>query len=157
MSKNRGMALVEILIGAAIIAMAIVAASSSFNMYINYALANQENIKASYLLEEGLEVFTFFRDGGWTSNISNLSTNTPYYLYFTGTVWTATTTPQYVDGKFLRSIVVIDLNRDANDDISVAGTNDPNIKQITVTVSYFQGHSTTTKLTSTYISNLYNN
>lgn len=158
MKKNRGMALVEIVIGSAIIAVGIFAASTSFSTYLNYALANQKNIQASYLLEEGLEVLAYRRDTSWQANILNLSTTTTYYLNFNGADWTiTTTTPEYIGGEFLRSIRIYDVRRDSNDDIALSGTYDPNTKQITSTVDYFQGHATTTKFISTLITNLYNN
>lgn len=157
MIKNRGMALVEILIGSAIISMGILAASSAYSTYVSYALANQKNIQASYILEEGLEVMTFFRDKGWTANISKLGTTTTYYLSWSGTDWATTTTPQYVDGQFLRSISVTDVKRDGSDRIASSGMYDPNTKKITTTVDYSQGHATTTKSVSTYITNLYSN
>ncbi len=152
-----GMALVEILIGSAIISVGILAAISSFNAYTNYALANQKNIQAGYLLEEALEAVTFLRDGGWTANISRFSTTTTYYLAFTGSAWATTTTPQYVDGEFLRSVRVYDVKRNGLDVISSSGTFDPNTKLVTATVDYFQGHATTTKSISTYITNIHGN
>lgn len=151
--KNRGVALVEILIGAAIMSLGILAVNSSYSTYVKYALANQKNVEATRILEEGLEVVSFFRDSSWT-NISRLSTSTTYYLSFNGSAWATTTTPQYVDGQFLRSISVSDLKRDSNDDISSSGTYDPNIKQITATVSFWQGHATSTISISEYISNI---
>lgn len=156
MKKNKGMALVEIVIGSAIIASAIIAASSAFSTYVQYALSNQKNIQGAYILEEGLEVMTFFRDNSWL-NISRLSTSTAYYLNISNGVWATTTVPQYVDGEFLRSITVSDVKRDSNDDISTSGTYDPNTKLVTATVYYYQGHSTTTKTLSTYLSNIYDN
>lgn len=159
MKKIRGSVLVEIIVGSAIIALAIVGITSAFNTYLNYALSNQKNIQSAYLLEEGLEVFSFFRDQSW-SNVSKLSTTTTYYLVFLESPtnhWATTTTPQYVDGQFLRSFTISDVKRDVNDDIAVSGTYDSNIKMITASIDYFQGHGTTTKSISTYISNLYNN
>lgn len=150
--KNVGMALVEILIGSAIISGGILAISTSYTTYFKYALANQKNVEAAYLLEEGLEVVSYFRDETWT-NISSLSTTTTYYLAFSST-WATTTTPQYVDGTFLRSLTLSDVRRDANDDIAFSGTYDPNTKMVTATVSYFQGHATTTKTMSMYITNI---
>jgi len=151
------MALVEILIGSAIISVAILAVSSAYSTYVSYALANQRNIQASYILEEGLEVMTFFRDKGWANNIAKLSTTTTYYLSWSGTDWATSTTAQYVDGMFLRKLNVADVKRDGSDRISSSGTYDSNTKQITATVDYFQGHSTTTRVMSTYITNLYGN
>lgn len=148
------MALVEILIGSAIISVGILAVSSVFSTYVQYAFANQQNVSASYILEEGLEIMTYFRDKSWT-NISALSTSTTYYLSFSND-WATTTTPQYIDNIFLRKINITDVKRDAGDEISASGTYDPNTKKITTTVEYWQGHGTTTRAISTYITNLYN-
>lgn len=152
--KNIGMGLVEIIIGASIISVGILAAITSFTTYVQYSLANQKNVQAGYLLEEGLEVMTFFRDKGWAVNVASLSTSTPYYLTWNGSGWDTSTIPTYVDGLFLRSISVGDVMRDVNDRISNSGTYDPNTKQITATVSFWQGHGTTTKSISTYIANI---
>ena len=153
---SRGFALVEIIIGVAIISVGILAANSTYSAYVSYALANQKNIQASYILEEGLEAMTFLRDFGWTANISKLSTTTTYYLTLNGTYWATTTSAQYVDGEFLRKINITDVKRDASDHIAVAGTYDSNIKKVTATVDYPQGHATSTKSISTYITNLNN-
>ncbi|MES3005075.1 MAG: hypothetical protein V4690_03125 [Patescibacteria group bacterium] len=152
-NKKAGLALAEIIIGASIMSIAILAVSSVYARYVDYALSNDENVVASYVLEEGVEVMTFFRDVSWL-NIGNLSTTTTYYLTFSGNSWATSTTPQYVDGKILRRVNLEDVRRDINDDIAVAGTVDSNIKKITVTVEYFQGHATTTKSLSTYLTNI---
>ncbi len=157
MNITKGMALVEIIIGSAIISVGVLAAIISYNTYIEYALANNKNIQASYLLEEGLEVMTFFRDKGWTSNISKLSTTTPYYLLYSGGAWATTTTPQYVDTAFLRSISIADVARNGSDQISTSGTYDSGTKKITVTVAYLQGHATTTRSLSLYLANINGN
>lgn len=155
--KHAGIALIEIVIGAAIILTGILSISSAYSTYLQYALANQKNVEASYILGEGLEVITFMRDSGWTANISKLSTTTVYYVRWTGTAWATTTTPQYVDGIFLRSIGISDVFRDGSDDIAASGTYDSGTRKITATVSYFQGHATTTRSMATYITNIYGN
>ena len=155
--KDRGMALLEIIIGASVITVGILAVVTSYNLYFQYALANESNAQAGYLLEEGLEVVSFMRDGSWSENIATLATSTDYYLSFVGSSWATTTEPQYVDGRFLRSFVMSDVYRDINDDISSSGAIDPNTKEVTVNVSFLQGHSTTTKSISTYITNIYDN
>ena len=154
--KNQGFGLIEIIIGAAIISVGIIAVSTSYTIYVQYAFSNERNVEATYVIEEGLEAMRFLRDKGWSTNIATLSTSIPYYLTFNGSYWATTTIPQYVDGQFLRSIDLDDVNRDANDQIAVSGTLDPNTKKITSTVSYFQGHATTTQSISTYISNIRN-
>jgi len=155
MKKNRGISLVEIIIGASIISVGILAINLSYNTYVNYALANSRNVEAAYITQEGLEVVAFLRDKGWDANIKNLSTTTPIYLTFSGSTWATTTSPQYVDGIFLRSVTVSDVFRDANSDITGGGgTYDPNIRKIDVTVSFPQGHATTTQTLSEYLANI---
>lgn len=154
--KNRGIALIEIVIGSAILSVGILAVNISYNTYINYALGNQRNAEAVYLMQEALEVMTFLRDESWATYIERLSTTTTHYITFTGSAWATSTTPEYVDGIFLRSINIEDVKRDVNDDISTVGTYDPNIKKVTATVSYPQGNATTTKALSVYITNLLN-
>lgn len=154
---NKGIALVEMIIASAVMLAVVIATTVSYNTYVQYALANQNRVKIGYLLEEGLEAVTFLRDKGWSAYITPLSTNTTYYLYNNDTYWSATTTAQYTDGQFLRSFTIENVNRDANNDIAVAGTNDTNTKKITATVAYFEGHATTTKSISMYMTNINNN
>ena len=53
--KNKGFALIEIIIGAAIIVTGILVVNQSYATYVKYAFANEKNTEASYLLSEGLE------------------------------------------------------------------------------------------------------
>lgn len=153
--RNSGFGLLEVVLGSAIILLVVLSTVESYNIYINFALSNQNNVQSSFLLEEGIESVLFLRDTNWT-NISTLTASTTYYLYFNGTTWTSTSTPDYIDNTFLRSFVIYDVNRDANDDIAVSGTNDPDTKKLTVTVAYPAGHSTTTKSLTTYMTNINN-
>lgn len=151
---NRGMALIEIMIGAAIITTAILTIIGSYTIYVQYAMANSGNVQAAYLAEEGIEVMTYFRDKGWSAIIKPLSTTTTYYLTFNGADWATTTIPQ-VDGSFVRKITLKDVKRDINGKITLSGgTYDSDTKEITVTVDYFQGQGTTTRSVVTYITNL---
>jgi len=154
---KKGVALVEVVIAAAIISVGVLAVSSAYSTYVSYAFSNQYNVQVSYMMEEALEAVSFFRDNSWAANIAHLSTTTTYYLTFSGSSFATTTTPQYVDGKFLRSITVSDVKRDANQDIASAGTYDPNIKHVTTSVSFSYKGATTTKSISMYITNLYDN
>lgn len=157
MKKNRGMGIVEIVIGSAIITVGLLAVSTAYSTYVQYAFANEKNVESAYLLEENMEAVTFLRDKGWNANIATLSTTTTYYLAWNGTYWTSTTTTQYVDGQFLRSFTIFDVKRDANDDIASSGIYDPNTKQISISIAYWQGHATTTQTLLGYVTNLYSN
>lgn len=154
---KKGIGLVEIVIGSAIFLAVVLAVVQTYNIYINFTLANENNTRASFLLEEGIETIIYLRDASWTSNISPLTNGTTYYLYFDGSTWLSTTTPQYIDTSFVRSFMTSAVNRDSNDDIAASGTNDPDTRKVTVSVAYWQGHATTTKSISTYITNLHAN
>ena len=155
--KDNGFGLIEIIIGSAVRHSGILAIIASYTTYVQYTLSNEKNVEVVNLLEEGLEAMTFLRDKGWNANILSLSTTTTYYLSFNGSYWATTTTPQYVDGMFLRSIRVGDVRRDGLDAISQSGTYDPNTRKITTIISFWQGHATTTRSISTYIANIYYN
>ncbi|MES2436478.1 MAG: hypothetical protein V4519_00545 [Patescibacteria group bacterium] len=157
--RNRGMGLIEIVIGSAIIVTGILSLISAFGMYISYALAHQRNVQAAYLAEEGLEAVTYLRDKSWTTNVQPLSTTTTYYLAWdtSAAYWKATTTMQYIDAEFLRTFAITDVVRDSNGRIATTGTYDADTKKITVNLSYREGKATTTKSMTTYIADIYSN
>lgn len=159
-NSQKGFGLIEVMVGAGIITVAILALFASYNIYLSYAFTNQNNVRAASLLEEGVEAVKLLRDSSWTSKIATLSSGTTYYLYWdnTNSIWTATTTVQpYIDSIFNRTFTVASVNRDGNNDIAASGTADSGTKLITVNVTYKSGHSTTTSTVSTYITNLQSN
>ncbi len=154
--KHRGMGIVEVIIGAAIIATGILALIDAYTTYVRFALANQKNVQAAYLAEEGLEVVTFFRDTSWV-NIKGLSTSTPYYLQWNSTKWATSTSQQYIDG-FLRSVQLLDVYRDGSNRIITNGSlgaYDPDARKVIVQIDYAEKEATTTKTMTTYITNVY--
>lgn len=152
------MGLIEVVIGATIITVGLIALIQAYSIYVNYALGNQQNVQASYMAEEGLEIAKILRDQSWSANFGVMTSGTPYYFSWTGSAWATTTVPQYIEGMFLRSITLADVYRDSGDLIvATPGTLDPNIKKVTATVAYYQGHATTTRSFSTYIANVYDN
>lgn len=156
--KDKGFGLVEIMIASSIITVGMVGLISSYSIYLKYAFANMNNVQAAYLAEEGLEAMTFLRDNGWASKIVTLATSTDYYLEFSNNTWKTTATEQLIDATYLRTIQLADIERDVNGTlVTSGGTYDPNTKLVTVTVKYFQGHATTTRSMTTYLTNLNNN
>ncbi len=153
---TKGFGLLEVLIASTIITIGILAISTSFTVYIKYALSNDKNVQAAYLAQEGFEVMGFLRDKGWASNVASISTTTPFYLTFSSTWTTTTSAPAYIDSTFLRQLTISDVRRDVSDNIVTSGGIwDPYTKKVTLTVSYFQGKATTTQTMSMYISKLF--
>jgi len=151
---NQGFGLIEVIVGVAIISVAFLGLMSVANLSFKILEKSSNNIKAGFLLEEGVEAVKIIRDSGW-SNISSLSNGVNYYLNYNGTTWATTTTPVYMDNLFERTFVLNDVSRDINDDIADSGTVDPDTKKITISVSWKDGGGTITQSFSTYITNLF--
>ena len=155
--NNQGFGLLEVVIGLAIILVALLALVGTFSIAIKSTLSNVEKIQATYLMEEGVEAVKLLRDESWTDKIANLSVGTSYSLgWDSGTGKWSTTTPQYF-GNFWRVFQVDNVYRDVNNDVAPSGTLDSDIKKLTVAVSWLNRGATTTKSVTTYITNLFGN
>lgn len=150
-----GIILVEVVIAATIISVALVASAAVAQQSINVSRLALKEARAAFLLEETAEAVRIIRDNAWT-NISNLSTGTNYYLSYSGGTWNATTTPVAVD-TFSRWFTLSPVYRDNTDDIAQSGTLDTDTKLVTASVSWPTGSGTTaTKTMSVYIANIFN-
>lgn len=156
-NPTRGFGLVEVVVGAAIIAVAFVGILSSFDISLRAGLANTQKIQAALYAEEGLEAVRYLRDSSWSTNLATLATSTPYYLVFRN-IWAISTTTS-LDGIFTRTITVDDVYRDATTkDIvpsSASSAIDSNTLKVTASVTWPSSSATTS--TATYLANLFNN
>ena len=158
MKKEAGFSLVEALVAIGIATVVLVSLLVAFQSFLRAALDLPTRVKASYLAEEGLEALRIIRDQSWASSLGTLTVGNTYYLAFTGVVWQTTTTPQYIDGRFLRSFTISSVARDGNDDItSSGGTIDLYTKKVTVSISWSTRSATTTLTLPTYFTRLVNN
>lgn len=154
---NCGFGLVEIVIAVAIISFSIFSLFFIFELSLRAERKTSNSIKASFLLEEGIEAAKIMRDAGWSASLGALSSGLDYYLVFDGLNWQTSLTPSLIDGFFERKFIVEDVLRDASDDISVSGTIDPDTKKVIFYVSWQERGATTTSLVSSYITNIFNN
>lgn len=117
---NRGVALVEVILGASIISMII--GAMFFGVTLMVEIRDRiitQNI-ALYKAEEGIELVRFLRDDAW-ANISGLSVDTTYYLAVTTTTIASSVTPE-VDGVYSRQFILREVHRDFAYDYTVAST-----------------------------------
>lgn len=149
--------MIEMLVGAAVLSMSLLGISSFFQVALSVSNSTQSVFQGDYLLEEGVEAVKLLRDGGYTSNITTLSTTAPTYLSWDGTKWATSSVNSLIDSKFERTIIATDVRRDASDDISASGTVDANTKLVTVSVAWNVKGATTTKTIQTYVMNIFNN
>lgn len=157
-SRDRGFTLIEILLGASMLALFIVSIALYYRKALEVSQETTHHIQSGFLLEEGVEAVKSMRDDGWTAYIVPLNPGTTYYFYWTGTKWRATTTPTMVENTFWRSMVVSNVNRDGNDDIVTSGgVLDPGTRKVRVDVSWSKKTASSTESIETYITNLFNN
>ena len=157
--KRDGFELVEALVAIAVLTLGGVSLIYAFNSFIVAAENSLLETKAGYAGEEGLEAMRFIRDQGYTANILPLRGAGARYLYWNSVAvsWEATTTPYTMDGMFIRRAAIDSVNRDANHDIAVSGTADPDISKITVSVEWSKNGASTTKTFATYLTNMFDN
>ena len=114
--------------------------------------------EATTIAEEGIEAVRSMRDDSWQIRIiEELDTLTPetYYLDIVSDKWILTTAPQpLINNLYTRTVVVEDVGRDGNDDIVTSGgTDDPNTKKVTATVTWTEAGRNKESTITTYITN----
>ncbi len=103
-------------IGIGIISVSLVAIGLSINTYVAARSALLNNLKATYLAEEGYEIIRAVRDTNWNT-IDALTANGTYYLDVSGAAPAITTSPEIIDTNFRRSFVLRAVYRNGSDDI----------------------------------------
>ena len=125
LQARAGFGLIEVLIASAIISASLIALASVVQISFRISSETFKTTKAEFLAEEGLEVMLILRNDSWLSNISSLSTSTPYYPIFSTTTssWEATSTnPGLIDGRYTRTITIEEVYRRDSDHDIVAST-----------------------------------
>ena len=157
---NRGVSLIEVIVASGMLSVFLVGASFHYKKALDVSEITTQHIQSSFLLEEGVEAVKSLRDESWSGKIANLKVGTDYYLYWSGTKWTPTTTPEMVENMFTRTFTLASTTRDVNYDIDPSGgTVDDGSRKVTIHVSWKPKSSNTlyTESVEAYIMNLFNN
>ena len=128
--------MVEIIVLTAII----VIVFAGFIELARYSLITQKRseakIEAANLAAEAIEAVRSVRDEDW-NNLSSLSLGTKYYSVILANKWNLTLTdPGQINGIYDRWIIFERVYRDADDNISSSGAEDPDSKKVTATVEW---------------------
>ncbi len=159
-TAHKGFSLIEIVLAVAIFTMFFVSISLYYRKMHDVSEDTRSHIQSGLLIEEGFEVVGLFRGTSWDTYIAPLATGTPYYLHWSGTDWSATTTPELVENIFTRTFTLSDVYRDASSNIGPpTGTYDPGTKKLIVNISWLRRGNKTQATDSgeTYITNLFHN
>lgn len=158
MGSPKGISIVEIIISAALIAIAISGIIAAVNVFLAISVKNTNQAQAALLLEETMEVLQYLRDDTWAGNFSNINTNSDYHLDWDGVNYSTTTVAVLVNGKFTRTFNFDPVNRDSNDDIvSVGGSSDPDTYLVNVLVSWQESDGPKSVSSEFLIHNVYQN
>lgn len=138
MRVSKGISMVEVVIGVALVGLVVVVVSHTLGLFLQASDRTLTHTQALYLAEEGQEILRYIRDADW-NDISTLTNDTPYYLDVTDTTLAITTTPEIVDGIFLRTFEVSEVRRDGTEDIVASGGSvDTDARYVTVSVGWNQ-------------------
>ncbi len=150
---SKGFGLVEIVVTAAVLGTTFIVLFGSIQHSVRVAQLSLEQVQAAFLLEEGAEAIRSIRDESWTT-LSDASIGTSYYLSWSGTAWTLTTTPNIID-RYTRTIVFSTVERDGNFDITESGSVDDGTLKVSVTVTWESQSGAKTETVDFYITNLF--
>jgi hypothetical protein len=137
--RAQGFGLVEVLVGAAIVSLVLVASIGALYLYSVVSRDNLKRVQGGYLLEEGVEATRFIRDSNWSA-FSALEDNVPYFLAFSNGLWSATTSDVVIAEEFYRTVTLSSVyRRDSDDDIVPATSTeskylDPDTRRASVNV-----------------------
>jgi len=157
--KKRGIGLVEIVVAVAIVLLVITASIAANVAFVKVSLSNINNVKASFLITEGVEVAKLMRDESWSANIASLSSGVPYNIEFVSAKWQTTSSNIVIDSIFTRTLVFDDVyRRDSDDEIVPSSspdskTLDPKTRKLTVAVSWGSDSDSV----STYLTDIIDN
>lgn len=145
---QKGISIVEILVVIVIITIALTSILSLTTLALRASLSIKEGVRANSLAQETIEALRNFRDGtDWNNDdpedkydgLGVVSTGSGYYpekSTDTPPRWTFIQGEEIVD-IFARKVVFENVSRDSLDNIvETGGTNDPDSKKATVTVSW---------------------
>lgn len=148
--QQKGISLVEVVIGVAIAGLVIVFVSHTITLFLATSEETLNRTKALYLAEEGQEILRYIRDMDWDEiDALTVPAGTTYYLEVTDTTLSTTTTAEVIDSTYTREFVLSSVERDGNDDITTSGTPDDGSLFVTFTVDWgISSTSLTTLLTN---------
>lgn len=157
-NKLSGFTIIEVIIACTIISVTILTLTQAAAKGIELSLRSLNQTEASMLLEEGAEAVKTIRDTSW-DNISGLTPETDYYLTFDSGLgaWSLGMSPTpLVDSIFDRKVIISEVLRDSDGNISEVGNIDPGTKKVTINVVWIDHGVSVSKNLVLYLADVFN-
>lgn len=155
---EKGFNLVEIVVATGIISLSLVSIIAIAGRSIAVSHRALNTYTAALLLEEGAEATRIVRDDSWSA-ISGLTAGDTYYPVFDSATntWSLSTNPSDGEvGMYTRSIIPLNVLRNAGDDIDVSGTLDTGTRFFTENISWRESNGQMqSKTESFYLSDIF--
>lgn len=152
-NQQKGIGIIEVIVSLAVIAIA---------FWFFYGLAiygliiqeqNKAKIEALNLTSEAIEAVRSIRNEDWL-NLSSLTPEVRYYPVISGNKWILSDTePELINESYNRWIIIENVYRDTNDDISESGIADDQTKKITALTEWTHRSKTNQINLVTYLTN----
>ncbi|MDP2676321.1 MAG: type II secretion system protein [bacterium] len=155
-----GFGLIEIVVAVSIISITLYALIATTHAAFKIVSKNSARIQAEFLAEEAIEAVRSLRDTSWSENISTRTSEFLYYPKFSTVtnVWTLESlSPGLIDNMFTQIVILSDVYRDANADITAPATPGASLDDGTKLVKARVTWNDELLEISTYITNVFDN
>ncbi|MDP3769390.1 MAG: type II secretion system protein [Candidatus Sungbacteria bacterium] len=136
-SSTQGFGLIELVIVTAIASALLAAFLQIGILSIQLLRTQKQDLEATLLAQQGIEVVRSLRDESWTANIAPLTDGISYYPSVENSKWKlGTVPPALINDLYTRQIIFNQVFRDALDRIAPSGTADPDTRKVTSQVTW---------------------
>lgn len=143
--NNQGMSLVEVIIASAIASVVAIFVGVTVAQFASVRADILNDTKKLYLAEEGYELIRLVRDEDW-SDLSNIPAQDYFYLQISTTTLAVGSSPEIIDGEYVRSFRLMPLYRNNQGNIVTSTTsgavNDDNGREVYIYVADDSGTTT---------------
>lgn len=156
--SEEGVGIIDVIISIAVVSVAFWGFSQIAILGFKILERSEIATEAAYLAEEGIEAVKSVRNESWSTNIAILNVGQDYFPMVSGTKWILVTDdPGLINNRLKRTVTFDRVYRDANDNISEIGTEDPGTRKVTASIFWgetlesaveFTGGTTDTDLAS---------
>lgn len=135
-SLKRGISIVEIVIASAIIAISVVGIIGAIQVYLKVVYQNTRETQAVLLLDETAEALQYMRDDSFSTHFDSITPGNTYTIFWNASGYELSTSTVMLPYEMTRTVVFLEVERDANDQISSSGSVDDDTLKAAITIAW---------------------